>query len=83
MGEVAMQQGLYTDAIRQLKRAAKLAPRSARVYVLLGESHLNSGNASLAEQSFKKALQLDPDNVRARNGYNEAAGRLPPPTDDP
>jgi serine/threonine protein kinase len=83
MGEVAMQQGLYTDAIRQLKRAAKLAPRSARVHVLLGESHLNSGNASLAEQSFKKALQLDPDNVRARNGYNEAAGRLPPPTDDP
>ncbi|HUQ02300.1 MAG TPA: protein kinase [Kofleriaceae bacterium] len=82
MGEVAMQQGLYTDAIRQLKRAAKLAPRSARVHVLLGESHLNSGNASLAEQSFKKALQLDPDNVRARNGYNEAAGRLPPPTDD-
>ena len=83
MGEVAMQQGLYTDAIRQLKRAAKLAPRSARVHVLLGESHLNSGNASAAEQSFKKALQLDPDNVRARNGYNEAAGRLPPPTDDP
>ena len=82
MVEVAMQQGLYTDAIRQLKRAAKLAPRSARVHVLLGESHLNSGNASLAEQSFKKALQLDPDNTRARNGYNEAAGRLPPPTDD-
>jgi serine/threonine-protein kinase len=83
LGEVAMQQGLYTDAIRQLKRAAKLAPRSARVNVLLGESYLNSGSAALAEQSFKKALQIDPDNARARNGYNEAAGRLPPPSDDP
>ena len=83
LGEVAMQQGLYTDAIRQLKRAVRLAPRSARVHTLLGESYLNSGQDALAEQSFKKALQLDPDSARARNGYLEAAQRLPPPSDDP
>ncbi len=82
LGEVALQQGLYGDALRHLKKAAKLAPRRGRVHTLLGEAHLNSGNAALAEQSFKKALQIDPDDARARNGYNEAAGRLPPPTDD-
>ena len=82
LGDVALQQGLYNDALRHLKTAAKLAPRRARVHTLLGEAHLNSGNAAAAEQAFKKALQIDPDDARARNGYNEAAGRLPPPIDD-
>lgn len=83
LGDVALSQGQYGPAITQLKKASKLAPRRARIYTLLGEAYLNSGNAVAAEASFKKALTLDPDDARARNGYNEAAGRLPPPTDDP
>jgi hypothetical protein len=83
MGEIASRQGLFGDAIAHLRKAARLAPRSARVYVLLGDAYLHSGNHKEAAANFKKALQLDPDNARARNGYNEAAGRLPPPTDDP
>jgi serine/threonine protein kinase len=82
LGEVALQQGLYKDALVQLKKAAKLAPKSARVHTLLGEAYLNSGNSSLAAASFKKALQLDPDSSRARNGFNEASARIPPPQDD-
>ncbi|MEZ4398977.1 MAG: protein kinase [Kofleriaceae bacterium] len=82
LGEVAVSQGQYGPAITQLKKAARMAPRRARVYTLLGEAYLNTGNAVAAEQNFKKALQLDPDDARARNGYNEAAGRLPPPADD-
>ena len=83
LGEVALQQGQYSGAIGYLKKAARLAPKSSRINTLIGEAHLNSGNASAAEAAFKKALQFDPDNVRARNGYNEAAGRLPPPEDEP
>ncbi len=83
LGEVALSQGQYSAAITQLKKASKAAPRRARIYTLLGEAYLNSGNAVAAEASFKKALTLDPDDARARNGYNEAAGRLPPPSDDP
>jgi serine/threonine-protein kinase len=82
LGEVAIQQGLYEDALVQLKRAVKLAPKSARVHTLLGESHLNTRNNNAALASFKKALQLDPDNARARTGFDEASRRLPPPTDD-
>lgn len=82
LGEVALQQGMYGDALRHLKRAVKLAPRRGRVHTLLGEAQLNSGSAAAAEQSFKRALQIDPDDERARNGYNEAVGRLPDPTDE-
>ncbi|MBA3460012.1 MAG: protein kinase [Deltaproteobacteria bacterium] len=82
MGEIALRQGLFGDAIAHLRRAARLAPRSARVFVLLGEAYLNSGNSNEAANNFKKALQLDPDNARARDGYNEASSRVPPPGSD-
>jgi serine/threonine protein kinase len=77
MGEIALRQGLFGDAIAHLKKAARLA-RSARVYTLLGEAYLNSGNNGEAARNFKAALQIDPDNARARDGYNEASSRVPP-----
>ncbi|HEU4729509.1 MAG TPA: protein kinase [Kofleriaceae bacterium] len=82
MGEIALRQGLFGDAIAHLSKAARLAPRSSRVLTLLGEAYLNSGNNAQAAANFKKALQLDPDNARARDGYNEASSRVPPPDDD-
>ena len=82
MGEIALRQGLFGDAISHLKKAAKLAPKSSRVFTLLGEAYLNSGNNAVAADNFKKALQLDPDNARAREGFDEASAKVPPPEDD-
>jgi hypothetical protein len=82
MGEIALRQGLFGDAIAHLKKAAKAAPKSSRVFTLLGEAYLNSGNHTVAADNFKKALQLDPDNVRAREGFDEASAKVPPPEDD-
>jgi serine/threonine protein kinase len=82
MGEIALRQGLFGDAISHLKRAARLSPKSSKVYTLLGEAYLNSGQNSIAADNFKKALQLDPDNARAREGYNDASSKVPPPSDD-
>ena len=82
MGEIALRQGLNGDAIVHLNKAARLAPRSSRVFTLLGEAYLHSGNNKEAANQFKKALQLDPDNSRARDGYNEASSRVPPPADE-
>ncbi|MEO8549927.1 MAG: tetratricopeptide repeat protein, partial [Kofleriaceae bacterium] len=82
MGEIALRQGLFGDAIAHLKKAARLAPKSSNVYTLLGEAYLNSGQSSVAAENFKKALQLDPDNKRAREGYDDASSKVPPPTDD-
>ena len=77
MGEIALRQGLFGDAIAHLKKAARLS-RSARVLTLLGEAYLNSGNNAEAAKNFKAALQIEPDNARARDGYNEASSRVPP-----
>jgi len=52
------------------------------VFTLLGEAYLNSGQNAVAAENFKKALQLDPDNKRAREGYDDASSKVPPPTDD-
>ncbi len=82
MGDIALRQGLFGDAISHLKKAAKLAPKSSRVFTLLGEAYLNSGNNAVAADNFKKALQLDPENTRARDGYNEASSKVPPPEDE-
>jgi Flp pilus assembly protein TadD len=82
MGEIALRQGLFGDAIAHLSRASKLAPKNSKALTLLGEAYLNSGNNAQAAAQFKKALQLDPDNARARDGYNEASSRVPPPDDD-
>jgi eukaryotic-like serine/threonine-protein kinase len=82
MGEIALRQGLFGDAIAHLKKASRLAPKSSRVFTLLGEAYLNSGNNNVAVENFKKALQLDPDNQRARDGFNEASAKVPPPEDD-
>jgi serine/threonine-protein kinase len=82
MGEIALRQGLFGDAIAHLKKAARLAPKNSNVFTLLGEAYLNSGQNSIAADNFKKALQLDPDNKRAREGYDDASSKVPPPTDD-
>ncbi|HEX7839261.1 MAG TPA: tetratricopeptide repeat protein, partial [Kofleriaceae bacterium] len=82
MGEIALRQGLFGDAIAHLSKAVKLSPRNAKALTLLGEAYLNSGNNAQAAAQFKKALQIDPDNARARDGYNEASSRVPPPDDD-
>ena len=60
----------------------RLRDGTTRDLASLGEAYLNSGNNAQAAAQFKKALQLDPDNARARDGYNEASSRVPPPDDD-
>jgi hypothetical protein len=82
MGEIALRQGLFGDAIAHLRKAARLAPRNTQVFTLLGEAYLGAGQNSTAADNFKKALQLDPENARARDGYNDASSRVPPPSDD-
>jgi Flp pilus assembly protein TadD len=82
MGDIALRQGLFGDAIAHLRKAARLAPRSSRVFTLLGEAYLDSGQNKAAADNFKKALQIDPENARARDGYNDASSKVPPPADD-
>ena len=75
LGEVALSQGSYSAAIRHFSRAARAWSGSSNVHRLLGDAYLGAGKTSKAAASYKRALQLNPDNARARNGYNEATGQ--------
>ncbi len=82
MGDIALRQGLYGDAIVYLTKATKLDGKNSHAFSMLGDAYLSSGNHTQAAAQFKKALQLDPDNARAREGYDEASKHVPPPSDD-
>jgi tetratricopeptide (TPR) repeat protein len=53
--------GRSREAVTPLRRAAELAPDSARIQALLGSALLASGDAAAAEAPLERALQLVPD----------------------
>ena len=63
-----LQQNRVDEAIRDLKQAAALEPRSPAVHFLLGQAYLGKGRPELvaeAKAEFQQARELDPDQVMA------------------
>jgi tetratricopeptide (TPR) repeat protein len=54
-----------SEAVRGLKRAAKLAPDSEKPYLLLGQLYKATGEAESSERMFMRALQQKSDCVEA------------------
>ncbi len=77
LGEVALQQGYYEDAIVHLEAAARLAPRSGRIQTLLGQSYMGANHPKKAAEAYKHALKIDPSNDAARRGYEDASKASP------
>ena len=73
LGEVALQQGYYEDAVVHLEAAARLAPRSVRILTLLGQSYMGANRPKKAAEAFKRALKVDPGSEVARRGYEDAS----------
>ena len=71
------------DAARfELEEAISARPRYVPAYVALGVTLLSQGNASRANQMWKKALEVDPDNKAAQMYLRMATGaqsNAPPP----
>jgi len=63
-------------AIEQLDLALDLAPSDPEISVLLGELEQRRGNLSDAYVAFRRASQLDPDEVRAWSGLALSAEAL-------
>jgi len=57
---------LLDDAERRLREAQVIDPGSSMVHVGLGDVRIQRGDWVGAEQEFKKAPDLDPDNYRAQ-----------------
>jgi tetratricopeptide (TPR) repeat protein len=56
------------DAEDALLQAIKLEPDNAEFYVNLGQIYLKSGMKNEAYNQFEKALELNPENIKAQKG---------------
>jgi tetratricopeptide (TPR) repeat protein len=69
-------QGLHrpTSAIRAVRKAIRLLPESAILWISLGEIRLAQGRAEAAQNAFKKALKYSPENPLAWSGLGKVYG---------
>ncbi|MDM7921070.1 MAG: tetratricopeptide repeat protein [Pyrinomonadaceae bacterium] len=63
MGRLRMAQKQYEAAIEILKHASSLEPESAEIYLLLGESYLQTKQGSLGADALNQAIKLDPQGM--------------------
>lgn len=72
LGEAYMNQGQYTQALREFSKAELLWGEDPYLQNDLGLAYLAKGNPELAVDHFKKALDLSPDYSPARNNLGSA-----------
>jgi cytochrome c-type biogenesis protein CcmH len=69
LGQAYLSMGRYSEAIVALDNLIRLRPESAEHYALLGQAHLLLANGEMsaaAREATVRALDLDPDEPRAR-----------------
>lgn len=76
LGELLMQRGMVTAAMRQYDRAIAVEPNSAEAYQLRGEALMSCGRAAEAAESFKDALRVDPLRYHALCGWGVAVAAM-------
>lgn len=64
----------YLRAMEELGRASKLQPTLAEPHVFMGVCYVKLGRKDEAMKSYKKALELDPSEDRARKGIESMGG---------
>ena len=57
----------YSEAVRQLEKAATLAPKDSNVHASLSRAYLSSDRSDEALAEAEEAIQLKPDNYMALN----------------
>src|SRR5689334_3767340 len=57
-GDRALQDGKYARAVQSLTRATELLPQEPRAWNLLGLAYHRSGQAQLAAQAYRKAMEF-------------------------
>jgi predicted Zn-dependent protease len=68
-------EGRPAEALASVDRAIAKDPRNAGYVVFEGYRYLDLGDSSAAEQSFRRALTIEPANVEARLGLATALAR--------
>ena len=70
--------GHLAEAIDVLKQELEIYPDSSDAYASLGEAYQESGEKQLAVESYKKALEKNPENSEAKEKLAALEG-LPAP----
>jgi Flp pilus assembly protein TadD len=60
----------YSEAEKYFKQAISKNPASATPYNNLGKIYESQGKRELAKQHFTKAVELDPNNMDAKNNLD-------------
>jgi len=68
LGVTNLRLGFYEDSVKNFDALLLKNPESPAVYALKGEALLNLNKEYEARIAFKKALEFDPDDVKAQNG---------------
>ena len=66
LGSIYYRQQKYDEAIKHFTRAAKINPCNPVLYCHLANAHRGRGEKRIALRLVNKALQIDPNQVRAR-----------------
>jgi Flp pilus assembly protein TadD len=66
----------WTEAMNALNAAQKMDPNFVDTYLYYGIVHTQTNQLVLAVQDFQRALQLDPNNSRARQYLQTVATQL-------
>jgi tetratricopeptide (TPR) repeat protein len=64
LGEVAMAQGEYPDAITYFEHAAEIRPRSPKYLNFLIQACLAGKNRTLAENALRRLAEVNPENAK-------------------
>ncbi|MCI0486366.1 MAG: tetratricopeptide repeat protein, partial [Blastocatellia bacterium] len=67
LGLLALRQRDFDLAADRLEHARSLAPNNGNVYVLLGFLESSRGRFDQAQENFRRAIELDSENLRARS----------------
>ncbi len=62
------------DALTLLNLNAEMNPKSGRVQMMIGETQLAAGAKDKAIEAYRKAVELDPKNERAKRKLDELQG---------
>jgi hypothetical protein len=66
LGVLALQESRWELAIRFFRHAVEYAPNNAKLYFLLAQAELRSGERAAARWSIKRAVELDPSRLEFR-----------------
>jgi glyoxylase-like metal-dependent hydrolase (beta-lactamase superfamily II) len=75
IGYQLMGQNKVKEAIEIFKMNVEMYPGSWNVYDSLGEGYMTDGQKELAIENYKKSLELNPDNINAKEVLEKLVGK--------